>query len=152
MMWSNIEGSWNGAKAAAMYKGPLVRALRKSYPKRTQFTVLEDNDPTGLKSKLAAHAKKTAGLAVFRIPPRSPDLNVCDYALWKEVNKRMRRQERSWSTKKTETREAYIQRLQRTAKSLPKKFIHQSIGDMQRRCQRLYAKRGGSFEEGGRGK
>ena len=30
-------------------------------------------------------------------------------------------------------------------------FIDSSIGDMRRRCQRLYAAKGHHFEEGGRG-
>ena len=52
---------------------------------------------------------------------------------------------------KRETRDDYMHRLQRAAMSLPRAFIAKSIGDMQRRCQRLYDAKGGLFEEGGRG-
>ena len=41
-----------------------------------------------------------AKLVSFDIPKRSPDLNVCDYALWKEVNRRMRKTELQWPTAK----------------------------------------------------
>ena len=35
-------------------------------------------------------------MAVLEIPKHSPDLNVMDFAVWAEVEKRMRRQERAW--------------------------------------------------------
>ena len=57
-----------------------------------------------------------------------------------------------WDAGYEETREQYVTRLKRTAGQLPKKFIDDSIGDMKRRCQRLYDAQGGYFEEGGRGK
>ena len=41
-------------------------------------------------------------------------------------------------------------RLRRTAIRLPAAFVKKSIEDMKRRCQRLYAAKGGYFEEGGR--
>ena len=41
-------------------------------------------------------------------------------------------------------------RLNRVAASLPKKFVNDAIGDVKRRCQRLYEAEGGFFEEGGR--
>ena len=52
---------------------------------------------------------------------------------------------------KRETRDQYGTRLRRTALRLPLSFIDSSIGDMWRRCQRLYAAKGHHFEEGGRG-
>ena len=85
----------------------------------------------------------------FDIPPRSPDLNVCDYSLWAEVSRRMRRQEKAWPAKKRETRQGYLARLRRTALRLPAAFVNKSIGDMARRCQRLHAAQGKHFEEGG---
>ena len=95
-------------------------------------------------------AKRQCKIKVFAIPERSPDLNVCDYALWKQMNIRMRRQEKTWPRTKKESRAQYIERLKRIAMRLPKSFIDKSIVDMQRRCQRLYASQGGHFEEGGR--
>ena len=89
-------------------------------------------------------------IEIFRIPRRSPDLSVMDYAVWKEINKRMRKQELKWAHNRKETREQYLDRLRRTARNLPKEFIEDSIGSMVVRCQRLFkAKGGGYFEEGG---
>ena len=111
---------------------------------------MEDNDPTGFKSGKGEVAKSAAGIEVFSIPKRSPQLNVCDYALWAEVNRRMRRQEERWPVQKKETRAAYLVRLRRTALRLPKAFIDKSIGNMKVRCERLLAARGRHFEEGGK--
>ena len=86
----------------------------------------------------------------FVIPKRSPDLNVCDYALWKMVNKRMRAQEKSRPDSKKETRAEFLIRLRRTAMRLPSSFVQKSIGDMKRRCEMLKAAQGYHFEKAAR--
>ena len=94
LMWEYLPRVWGGEAAAAAYCGPVKRALDAEYPDRRTFTVLEDNDPTGFKSGLGLSAKKAAGIKAFEIPKRSPVLNVCDYFLWSEVNRHMRKQEK----------------------------------------------------------
>ena len=89
-------------------------------------------------------------MKVFEIPKRSPCLNVCDYFLWAEVNRRMREQEKNFSIGKRETRKAFLSRLRRTALSLPPDVVAAAFGDMKRRCSRLVAAAGGNIEEGGR--
>ena len=135
-----------------MYSGPLKRALGVAYPNKKKHVVLEDNDPTGFKSSKGTAAKIDAKIDILAIPKRSPDLNVLNYAIWKEVNRRLRNPEKSWPQNTTETRAQYQARLRRTAKNLPPVFIDKSVGDMRRRCQRLLAAQGGFFEEGGKGK
>jgi hypothetical protein len=150
MMWHEVKGTWNGAAARDFYAGPVKQALKKSCPRKRSFSVLEDNDPTGYKSNLAKKAKKDNKIKVFAIPERSPDLNVCDFALWKEVTRVMRRQEKKFPRSKRETRKQYIDRLRRAAKSLSPDFINKSIGNLKIRCQRIYEAHGGHIEEGGR--
>ena len=133
-----------------MYTGVFSKALQKQWPRKRKWSVLEDNDPTGFKSRAGIEAKAEAKIDVFKIPPRSPDLNVCDYALWKEINKRMRRQELCWSASRRETRQQYLAFLARTARRPPAQLITDSIGDVVRRCERLYKAKGGYFEEGGK--
>ncbi len=111
---------------------------------------MEDNDPTGFNSDKDLAAKRAVGINVFKIPPRSPDLNVCDYACWKQVSSKMRTQEESWPKGKKETRQEYIERLRKTAVALDRKFVEASIGDMPQRLEKLYKAKGGLFEEGGR--
>ena len=151
MMWHQVAKSrWNGDTAATMYTKHLGKALKKQFPRKRKWTVLEDNDPTGFKSGAGVRAKAAAKIEVFEIPKRSPDLSLCDYALWTEINKRMRRHEAAWRSTRRETRDEYIARLRRTAMRLPRKFIESSIEDMPRRCQRLFDAQGGYFEEGGK--
>ncbi|CAE7255135.1 F52C9.6 [Symbiodinium natans] len=146
-----VKARWNGQAAVTFYKA-LRSGLSKTWPAKRKYTVLEDNDPTGYKSAKGVAAKAEEGISVFEIPKRSPDLSLLDYAVWKEVNKRLRRQEKSWPKKKREGRPAYVARLKRTIRNLSKDFLVKSIGDMVRRCQRLYEAKGHFFEEGGSGR
>ena len=107
---------------------------------------------TGFKSGAAVCAKAAVKIAPVRIPPRSPDLNPCDYALWLEISKRMRQQELKWKNTRPETRDEYLRRLRRTAIRVPKSFIHDSVVGMARWCSRLDEAKGGHFEEGGTSK
>jgi hypothetical protein len=149
LVWEYIKGKWNGEKAAKAFVGPVKTALRRAYPRKRKFQVLEDNDPGGLKTKVALKAKSDAGIIPFKIPNRSPQLNVLDYAIWARINQRMRKQELRWPVNKKETRQEYLARLRRTAKRLPPKFINKSIMNMKARCQRLFKAEGGQIEKGG---
>ena len=84
---------------------------------------------------------------MLEIPKRSPDLSLCDYYLWPQVNRAMRKQEQNWGKKK-ETRPQYLKRLEKAARSLPKKELLGAISTMKKRCNRLYKAKGGLFEEG----
>ena len=149
LVWEYLPGNkWNGQVAAQMYLGPVKRALSRAYPDRSYYNVLEDNDPSGFKSNKGSDAKAAAKIRPFDIPKRSPQLNMCDYALWTEVNVRMREEEQGWPRSKTETRDQYLARLRRTALGLPKKFIQESLQNMKTRCERLWKAEGGNFEEG----
>jgi hypothetical protein len=151
LLWHTVsDGRWSGQAAANMYAGPLRRALNKKYPGKRKCFVLEDNDPTGFRSAKGIKAKADSKIEPFAIPKRSPDLSVMDYAIWSQVNRRLRKQEASWKKGKKETRCQYVARLRRTAMRLPTEFIVKSIGDMVRRCKRLHEAKGGYFEEGGK--
>ena len=84
------------------------------------------------------------------IPKRSPDLNVLDYAVWSNINKRMRQQEAKWPATKRETRREYLDRLKKTAVNTSKPFLLKAVGDMKKRCGLLLKAKGGLFEEGGK--
>ena len=109
---------------------------------------MEDNDPSGYKSRKAVAAKETARIRTIPLPPRSPDLNPLDYSIWAEINKRMRLQEQMWPAAKTESRQAFLGRLRRTAKSLPPSYIDKTVGSMAKRCEQVLKARGGHFPEG----
>ena len=148
ILWEYLPRTWNAKVAADMYQGPVKEALRKAYPGRKTYKVLEDNDPVGFKSDLGVKAKAAARIKVFPIPKRSPCLNVCDFALWDEVNRRMQATEAAWHKSKKETRAEYLNRLKKTAMSLPKAVVQNMIKDLKPRCERLYDEGGGNIEEG----
>ena len=148
LMWHEVKGAWNGDAAAAMYAGPLSTSLKKSAPRKRAWDVMEDNDPSGYKSRKAVAAKETARIRTISLPPRSPDLNPLDYSIWAEINKRMRLQEQRWPAAKTESRQAFLGRLRRTAKSLPPSYIDKTVGSMAKRCEQVLKARGGHFPEG----
>ena len=89
-------------------------------------------------------------MKVFEIPKSSPCLNVCDYFLWAEVNRRMREQEKKFPAGKRESRNQFLSRLRRTALSLPPDMVSAAVGDMKRRCSHLLTAADGNIEEGGR--
>ena len=111
LVWEAIDGqNWNGDVAADMYTGPIRTALAKACPRKRKWRVLEDNDPAGFKCRKGLVAKSASGTESFSIPPRSPSLNVCDYALWSEVSRRLRATEATWPAGKKESRKAYVAR------------------------------------------
>ena len=152
LVWRYLDSKkkvmWSGRTAAECYRGPIQKALEKHYPMRPRWNILEDNDPTGFRSRAGLAAKTDVGITTFTIPKRSPQLNVCDYAVWTEVERRMRRQEQKFSSGKRESRADFMERLRRTALRLPARFINESIMGMRLRCQRLLAAKGGHIEEG----
>ena len=95
-------------------------------------------------------AKKSAKISAFEVPTRSPDLSVMDYAVWKAIGDKMRKQERKFPRSKRETRAAYIALLRRAALALPKLVNREAICNMRRRCQLIFAAKGGHIQDGGR--
>ena len=79
-MWEYLDERWNGKAAAMMYKGSLLKAMKKAFPahaakKRAIWKAFEGNDPTGYKSGEAKIAKAKVGIVTNDLPKRSPDLN-----------------------------------------------------------------------------
>ena len=135
-----------------------MSCLNKAYPthgKKVQggkkrhfkWSVLEDNDPTGYKSNAGKDAKKEVGIEVFELPPRSPDLNVLDYSLWKAISVRLRTQESKFPKNKKETKAAFLARLRKTALGLPATVVRKAVQDMQRRCKEIDEAEGGLIDE-----
>lgn len=146
-MWHVVRGPWNGQAAADMYEGPLRKAVEKAYPGKRCWTVMEDNDPAGYKSRKGMDAKRRAKLVSLDLPKRSPDCNPLDYSLWRAINNRMRSQEKAFSKTFKETKPQYLQRLRGVAMSLPTSVVKKAVGDMRRRVKELVDKKGGLIAE-----
>ena len=140
-LWHYLDGgNWCGEKAANLYRGPIVRALRRNHGQKDTYRILEDNDPTGYKSKKALAAKKDLLIQPIEYPRYSPDLNPLDYFLWSEVERRMALQ-----TSKRETVVAYKARLRRTALGLPQAMIRQAILKMKSKAAEVVEASGGDI-------
>jgi hypothetical protein len=74
LVWHTVQGRWGGDEAQHVYTKVVAPALKKRYPKKTSFCVLEDNDPTGNNSGKGIAAKQESKLKVLKIPKHSPDL------------------------------------------------------------------------------
>ena len=126
----------------------LQKVLKKAYPNHHgRYVVLKDNDPTGYKCAKGMAAKTACNLKTDDLPKRSPDLNVLDYCLWHEINKRMREQERTFPKSKKESMVEFKNRLRKTALGLPTSVVTKAVGDMKRRCQIISQNKGQLFTE-----
>ena len=147
-VWNYVEGKWTGAEAAHMYTNVLAKALKRAFPnQRAPFSAIEDNDPTGYKSRAGVDAKKKAGIIADSLPKRSPDLNVLDYALWNAINRRIRGQETKYRKAQMETAREFKDRLRKTAMSLPTSVVKAAVGSMRRRCKTIAKLKGELFTE-----
>lgn len=147
LMCHEVKGNWTGTAAAKMYTSALAPALRRASPGKRKFLILEDNDPTGYKSKAGLDAKRKEKIGTLDLPKRSPDLNPLDYAFWSEVNRRLRHQEASFPESKRETRDAFIARVKKTMMRIPRRTLAAMVKQMRARCLALSAAKGKHFEE-----
>ena len=81
IMWEVVEGSWNGQKAADIYKGPMLKALKRVWGKKRFYRIVEDGDRKGNQSTKGKRAKDSAKIKAMTLPPRSPCWMPLDYAI-----------------------------------------------------------------------
>ena len=142
-----VSGKWDAAEASTMYSKSLSPALRRAYPSKKRFLLLEDNDPSGYKSKKAVKTKADYSIDVLSFPKRSPDLNPLDYGFWDCVNRRLRKQEAAFPPAKRETKALFVTRLTRTIQRVPEAVLTPLVKSMGRRCKALQRAKGNDFEE-----
>ena len=141
-LWHYLPSStWSAKAAEALYRGPVAQALRRHRGSKRSYRILEDNDPTGYKSKLAQAAKEELKIAPIVFPAYSPDLNPLDFFVWAEVERRMAKQK----VPKDETIKAYKARLRRTAMNIPAKIIRKAVASIRTRAAAVAKARGGDI-------
>ena len=141
ILWEEIKGRWNGEKAAAMYK-VIDKAVRKARPHKAQYTVVEDNDPTGYNSSKGKKAKRELKLKVKKLPPYSPDLNPWDFALWKNIDDRVQKN----GPKGKETAKAFKKRLRLTALRTSRTVVGNAVRSMKGKIAAVAAAKGGNIK------
>lgn len=141
-LWHHLKGGkWNGGVAADLYRGPLLKALKKHRGEKATYLVAEDNDPSGYKSKKGLAAKEEVGIKTMSWPRYSPDLNPLDFHVWHEVEERvLNKLKGPVSTKK------FGELLRRTAKALNQEQILKAVLGIKGRAKAIYDADGGLIE------
>ena len=139
ILWHAHDTRWNGGTAAALYKGPLLQALRRTWGPQKKYLIVEDGDRKGYQSGKGKAAKAEAGIRALTLPPRSPSLMPLDYAVWTEVEKTMMKTE---PKKGTETKAQFIERLKKAATSLKRGFVSGTIDQFQDRLKGIIEAKG----------
>jgi hypothetical protein len=121
-----------------VYKGPVLKALKKNRGEKKSYIMVEDNDPVGYKSGKAVSAKGALNITAIQFPRYSPDLNPMDYFLWQEVEKRMAKN----APKRLESVQAFKARLRRTALAIPEAVVRKGVSNMKDRVKNCFANRG----------
>lgn len=138
IMWHVLKTRWNGATAAKLYKGPLLGALKRAYGKKQSYTIIEDGDRKGNQSRAGIAAKREAKIRAITLPPRTPSLMPLDYKLWQVIGARMQQH----SVRGKETKEAYLARLEKTARGLPRSLVGKCVSRMKGNVQAIVDAKG----------
>jgi hypothetical protein len=121
---------WNGAAAASLYRGPIIKALRRFRGHKRVYSIIEDNDPSGYKSSKGKEAKRKMNIVPLDWPRYSPDIMPMDYSIWKLVADRMAKHR----PPQNETIGQYKARLRRTAMNLPAKLVKKVVAAIPKRA------------------
>jgi len=133
---------WGGQAAADMYKGPILRTLKKQRGIKPSYLLCEDNDPSGYKSGKGLAAKKAVGIRTVTWPRYSPDLMPLDFSLWKNIEKRMD----ACAPKDRESLAKFKLRLRRVALTTPTSTVRKTVLAMKTRAQEIYDASGGHIK------
>ena len=125
---------WNGAAAADMYKGPILKTLKKQRGIKRSYVMLEDHDPTSYKSKKGIAAKQAAHIRTLPWPRYSPDLMPLDFSLWRTIEDAMDK----CAPKGRESAAVYKARLRRVALRTPTSVVRKAVEAMKKRAQMIY--------------
>ena len=142
-MWEYLPKLWNGKQAASLYRGLVIKTLKKNSGTKRRHLVFEDNDPVGYKSNKGLQAKEELGIEAVPMPAYSPDLNPLDFSLWDEVERRMLKN----APKKVETVLAYKKRLRLTALRLPRDLVTRAVSAMPKRMRAVVEAKGHSIKD-----
>ena len=143
-MWEYLDKKWNADAAVKRYQGAVMSTLRKERGVKRRYKVLEDNDPTGYKSRKAMDAKAALGITAVPMPAYSPDMNPLDFSLWAEIEKRMIAN----APKRVETVSEYKKRLRLTALRLPRDIVSKAVRSIPKRLRAIIAAKGHSIKMG----
>ena len=137
VLWEYLS-TWNGKAAADLYRGPIKRTLRTHRGVKSKYLILEDNDPSGYKSRKAVDMKQALNIHCVQWPKYSPDLHPLDFSLWSEIERRVLRNKPTGGESVT----AYRKRLRMTALRLPKTIVTAAVASMRARIKQVILAKG----------
>ena len=140
-LWHDVGKKWNGRVAADLYRGPLIKALRKHCGDKDQYLVAEDNDPSGYKTKKAQAAKDELGIKTIEWPRYSPDLNPLDFHVWHEIEEKVIKK-----LSKPVSLQEFKKRLRRAAKAMSQDKILKAVHAVKSRAKAVWEAGGGLIE------
>lgn len=123
------------------YRGTIRKTLVKQHGAKRSYSLIEDNDPTGYKSRKGLAAKRDIKAVAWEYPRHSPDLNPLDFFVWAEVDKKMAKS----PAPRNESLEGYKRRLRRAAMTIPKARIAAAVRSMKSRAQAVWDAKGGDI-------
>ena len=141
VMWTYLPDRWCGKAAVDLYDGPIKRTLKRVCGEKRKYVILEDNDPTGYKSNAAIAKKKELGISPIEFPIYSPDLNPCDYFLWRNIEARMD----ACAPKGKESKEVFMARLKRVALATDRSVVRNKLKEMKKRIAAIVDESGGNI-------
>ena len=137
VLWEYLT-KWNGSVAAEMYKGPIMKTLKRVRGEKDSYLLAEDNDPTGYKSSKALTEKTKLHINTITWPRYSPDLMPLDYFLWEDINRRMDKT----APRGNESAAAFKSRLRRTALSTSTTTVRAAVEGMRKRAKAIWEAKG----------
>ena len=123
-----------------MYAGPVKRALQKQWPGKWSWLVMEDNDPTGFKSRKGIRAKHEHNRRALSQPAYSPELNPLDFSLWAAIETKALAGRR-----RNESGSDYKARLRKTALTMPRGEVKKAVQGIRKRAQQIFDADGGNI-------
>jgi hypothetical protein len=134
VLWEYLSKRWCGEEAAKLYKGPIIKTLKRTRGVKRSYLLMEDNDPTGYKSGKGKAAKRDVKIRTVRWPRYSPDLNPLDFSLWENVSERMKTSD----PKGRESVSHFKSRLRRTALRTSPVAVRKMVASMRSRARAIY--------------
>lgn len=131
IMWEVVEGSWNGAKAASIYAGPMLKALQRVWGPKRSYSIVEDGDRKGNQSNKGKRAKAAAEIKAITLPPRSPCWMPLDFSIWDRILDDVLENAPGY----VETKPEFLRRLRKCAMSLPRGWVAKQIGRMKEQIE-----------------
>ena len=138
-VWYQLPSRWTAQAACDLYENIILKAMKKYRGEKSSYKLVEDNDPSGFKSKKALEKKKELKINTVPWPRYSPDVMPHDYWLWTEVLRQ------TGEPHASESGASYKARLSKVALGLRKPLVKKAVLRMKEKAAEIVEARGGNI-------